>query len=198
VSVPSGFSRTRLSACTSATSLGSPLAAGADDTTTPPNTKTDAPSTSVSMRLAHIGSTPPTRVPPGGGRNKPPTGSNGCLRQDQSGRIAADPRLLGFRRATVLRGAGRRRRDLGAGRGLPKLTESIALVDYDHEWPGLVRREAARFAGLLGDRALRIEHVGSTAAPGLPAKPIIDIDLVVADSTDEVAYLPALQSAGTG
>ena len=80
--------------------------------------------------------------------------------------------------------------------GPPKLTEPIAVVDYDDEWPTLFQREAARIAGLLGGRALRIEHVGSTAVQGLPAKPIIDIDLVVADSADEAAYLPALQSAG--
>jgi GrpB-like predicted nucleotidyltransferase (UPF0157 family) len=80
--------------------------------------------------------------------------------------------------------------------GPPKLTRPIVVVDYDDEWPSLFRREAARVAGLLGGRALRIEHVGSTAVPGLPAKPIIDIDLVVADSADEAAYLPVLQSAG--
>jgi GrpB-like predicted nucleotidyltransferase (UPF0157 family) len=78
----------------------------------------------------------------------------------------------------------------------PKLTEPIAVVDYDDGWPRLFQREADRITGLLGDRALRIEHVGSTAVPGLPAKPIIDIDLVVADSADEAAYLPALQAAG--
>ena len=78
----------------------------------------------------------------------------------------------------------------------PKLTEPIVVVDYDDEWPTLFQREAARIVGLLGGRALRIEHVGSTAVPGLPAKPVIDIDLVVADSSDEAAYLPALQSAG--
>jgi GrpB-like predicted nucleotidyltransferase (UPF0157 family) len=48
----------------------------------------------------------------------------------------------------------------------------------------------------LAQRALRISHVGSTAVPGLPAKPIIDVDLTVADSTDENDYLPALEPAG--
>ena len=45
-------------------------------------------------------------------------------------------------------------------------------------------------------KALRIEHVGSTSVPGLAAKPIIDIDLVVADSSDEDAYVPELEAAG--
>ena len=80
--------------------------------------------------------------------------------------------------------------------GPPKLTGPVLIVDYDDDWPRLFRREADRIAALLGDRALRIEHVGSTAVPGLPAKPIIDIDLVVTDSADERAYLPALEAAG--
>ena len=48
----------------------------------------------------------------------------------------------------------------------------------------------------LGERALRIEHVGSTSVPGLPAKPVIDIVLVVEDSSDEDAFVPALEAAG--
>ena len=80
--------------------------------------------------------------------------------------------------------------------GPPKLTGPIAVIDYDSEWPRLYRREADRITALLGERALLIEHVGSTAVPGLAAKPIIDIDLVVADSADEMDYLPALEAAG--
>jgi len=78
----------------------------------------------------------------------------------------------------------------------PKLTAPVALVDYDDEWPALYRREADRITAALGDRVVRIEHVGSTSVPGLLAKPIIDITLVVADSADEAAYLPALRAAG--
>jgi GrpB-like predicted nucleotidyltransferase (UPF0157 family) len=48
----------------------------------------------------------------------------------------------------------------------------------------------------LGDRVLLLEHVGSTSVPGLAAKPRIDMLLVVADSTDEAAYVPALEAAG--
>jgi GrpB-like predicted nucleotidyltransferase (UPF0157 family) len=48
----------------------------------------------------------------------------------------------------------------------------------------------------LSDRALLVEHVGSTAVPGLCAKPIIDIVLAVEDSTDEGSYVPALEEQG--
>jgi GrpB-like predicted nucleotidyltransferase (UPF0157 family) len=48
----------------------------------------------------------------------------------------------------------------------------------------------------LGDAALAIEHIGSTSVPGLAAKPIIDILVVVEDSRDEPSYLPAIEAAG--
>ena len=78
----------------------------------------------------------------------------------------------------------------------PKLTGKIQLVDYDPAWPELFRREAERIRAVLGDRVLLLEHVGSTSVPGLAAKPIIDILLVVPDSADEPAYLPDLEAAG--
>ena len=79
---------------------------------------------------------------------------------------------------------------------LKPLAGPVRLVDYDPEWPRLFRREAARIRAALGERALRIEHAGSTSVPGLAAKPIIDIVLVVADSADEQAYVPALEGSG--
>ena len=72
----------------------------------------------------------------------------------------------------------------------------IFIADYDPRWPELFQREADRLRAALGDRALRLEHTGSTALPGLAAKPIIDILLVVADSGDEASYAPALEAAG--
>jgi GrpB-like predicted nucleotidyltransferase (UPF0157 family) len=72
----------------------------------------------------------------------------------------------------------------------------IVLVDYDPQWPELFEREAVRIRTALAERALRIEHVGSTSVPGLPAKPIVDVVLVVTDSADEPAYVPALTAAG--
>ncbi|HEX2081662.1 MAG TPA: GrpB family protein [Longimicrobium sp.] len=72
----------------------------------------------------------------------------------------------------------------------------ITIADYDPAWPKKFERHARIIAGALGAAALGIEHVGSTAVPGLAAKPIIDILVVVPDSADEPAYLPRLQAAG--
>jgi GrpB-like predicted nucleotidyltransferase (UPF0157 family) len=72
----------------------------------------------------------------------------------------------------------------------------IEIVPSDPAWPDVFQTLAATIAHALGDRALSIEHVGSTSVAGLPAKPIIDIDLVVADSGDEGSYVPALEAAG--
>jgi len=72
----------------------------------------------------------------------------------------------------------------------------IAIVPPDPAWPAQFEELAGRVRAALGDAALSIEHVGSTSVPGLPAKPIIDIDLTVADGTDEDAYVPALTAAG--
>jgi len=72
----------------------------------------------------------------------------------------------------------------------------ITLVDYDPMWPALYAREEARIRGILGDRVLRIEHTGSTSVPGLAAKPVIDITLVIPDTADESAYVPDLEAAG--
>ncbi|HEU4572638.1 MAG TPA: GrpB family protein [Candidatus Limnocylindrales bacterium] len=74
--------------------------------------------------------------------------------------------------------------------------QEILLVDYDPEWPTLFEREAERIRGILGARALRVEHVGSTSVPGLAAKPIIDILLVVPDSSNEPAYASDLEREG--
>ncbi len=72
----------------------------------------------------------------------------------------------------------------------------ITLVEYDKKWLENFAREAQRIKAALGARALTVEHVGSTSVPGLMAKPIIDILLVVADSADEPSYVPALEAAG--
>ena len=63
----------------------------------------------------------------------------------------------------------------------------VEVVESDPAWPDRFEELATRIRGALGDAALVVEHVGSTAVPGLPAKPVIDIDLTVADSADEAA-----------
>jgi len=78
----------------------------------------------------------------------------------------------------------------------PPLQAPIELHDYDPAWPQLYQREAARIRSVLGDRVMRLEHVGSTSVPGLPAKPIVDLVLEVPDAADEAAYLPAMAAAG--
>jgi GrpB-like predicted nucleotidyltransferase (UPF0157 family) len=79
---------------------------------------------------------------------------------------------------------------------LQPLEGPIELADPDPAWPGLFEREAARIRVALGERALMVEHVGSTSVPDLAAKPRIDIVLVVPDSSDEAAYATALERAG--
>lgn len=69
-------------------------------------------------------------------------------------------------------------------------------MDYDPRWPELFQLEADRIQSLLGSRALRIEHAGSTSVPGLAAKPIIDLVLEVADSAQEDSYAPDLEASG--
>src|SRR6266851_6578780 len=79
---------------------------------------------------------------------------------------------------------------------LKPFESSITLVEYDPVWPENFAREAKRIKAALGERALRVEHVGSTSVPWLMAKPIIDILLVVANSADEPSYVRALEAAG--
>ena len=79
---------------------------------------------------------------------------------------------------------------------LKQLNSTISIVDYDLAWPSLFERQAARIRTALGDMLFQIEHVGSTSVPELAAKPIIDIVLVVPNSADEAAYVPALEAAG--
>lgn len=86
-------------------------------------------------------------------------------------------------------------RRVTVGEPLP-VNGPITLVPYDPEWPALYAQEAARIRGALGMRVVQLEHIGSTAVPGLTAKPIIDIMLIVEDSGNEDAYVPALNAAG--
>ena len=79
---------------------------------------------------------------------------------------------------------------------LRPLSGKIEIAGYDPLWPELFQHEAARVRTALAERVLRIEHTGSTSVPGLAAKPIIDMLLVVANSADEPSYVPALEKAG--
>ena len=76
------------------------------------------------------------------------------------------------------------------------LEGKIVLAESDPSWPALYVREEARIRAALGDRVLAIEHTGSTSVPGLAAKPIVDMTMIVADVTDEAAWIPDLEAAG--
>ena len=72
----------------------------------------------------------------------------------------------------------------------------IRIVEYDGDWPRQFESHARTIADALGAAAIQIEHVGSTSVPGLGAKPIIDMLLVVADAADESLYLAPMEAAG--
>lgn len=71
----------------------------------------------------------------------------------------------------------------------------IAVVDYDSSWPDRFERHKTRLTAALGP-TVRIEHIGSTAVPGLAAKPIVDMLVAIDNVEDEPSYGPALERAG--
>ena len=78
----------------------------------------------------------------------------------------------------------------------PPQYREIVIADYDPEWRRWFERAAEEIRAVLGDQVLQLDHVGSTSVPGLAAKPLIDINLVVTDTTDEAAYVPQLEAIG--
>lgn len=70
------------------------------------------------------------------------------------------------------------------------------VVAPDPAWPDHYAELAARVRAALGTRVLALDHIGSTSVPGLAAKPVVDLDLVVADPADEESYVPALEATG--
>jgi GrpB-like predicted nucleotidyltransferase (UPF0157 family) len=80
--------------------------------------------------------------------------------------------------------------------GPPPQYQEIVVADYDPIWPHWFESAASRIREALGDQVLQLDHVGSTSVPGLPAKPLIDINMAVPDTTDENAYVPPLEAIG--
>ena len=72
----------------------------------------------------------------------------------------------------------------------------VGLHPYDERWPAAYEEHRRRIEAALGGRAVGIEHIGSTAVPGLAAKPIIDVAVTVEDITAEEDYLDPLLAAG--
>ncbi len=81
-------------------------------------------------------------------------------------------------------------------RSQPRAPEPVRVIAYGPTWPERFEAWRERLASLLGPVACRLDHVGSTSVPGLCAKPIVDIQISVADMADEDRYLPPCEAAG--
>jgi GrpB-like predicted nucleotidyltransferase (UPF0157 family) len=98
--------------------------------------------------------------------------------------------LARFQRQSVQRvGSGAAHRT----KARSSVADPIVIVDYDPRWPAMFAQLRDRVAAALGPLAVRIEHVGSTAVPGLAAKPIIDLDVVIASRDHLPAVIRRLQ-----
>ena len=73
---------------------------------------------------------------------------------------------------------------------------AVVIVDYDPAWVGLAESELGRISGALGTVVSRLDHVGSTAVPGLAAKPILDLQLSVAAIAARAGYVEPLERLG--
>jgi GrpB-like predicted nucleotidyltransferase (UPF0157 family) len=76
------------------------------------------------------------------------------------------------------------------------VTDPVRIVPYDEQWPALFAAQASAMRERLGDVALRIDHIGSTAVPGLAAKPIIDVQISVAAFEPLDAFRSPLEGLG--
>jgi GrpB-like predicted nucleotidyltransferase (UPF0157 family) len=112
-----------------------------------------------------------------------PTSQGGFWPAGESLEVGSDPGMTGI----LLEGA----LDVRAFH----VTRDIVVVDYDPTWPSWFERLCAYLRTELGDDA-RIDHVGSTAVPGLAAKPIIDLDVVVSSEASVPAVIAQLESLG--
>lgn len=73
---------------------------------------------------------------------------------------------------------------------------TVQLVPYDPEWAKLFEEEREAIQKVLGDRAVDVEHIGSTAIPGMLAKPILDLQVAVGSLDDYEQYTPELEKLG--
>ncbi len=76
------------------------------------------------------------------------------------------------------------------------MNHPIIISDYDPQWPILYEEEKARILEVIGDKVVKIEHIGSTAVPGLGAKPVIDIMLAIPHLADAERCIEPLRSIG--
>ncbi|MBI2912693.1 MAG: GrpB family protein, partial [Chloroflexi bacterium] len=85
------------------------------------------------------------------------------------------------------------------GTGFPGRAVSLSpidIVDYDASWPSLYEEERARIQEAIGAWLVDIQHVGSTAVPGLAAKPIIDIAVALRSRADGERCIAPLEALG--
>jgi GrpB-like predicted nucleotidyltransferase (UPF0157 family) len=76
------------------------------------------------------------------------------------------------------------------------MPERVEIVPYDETWPAHFREIADDLDALLGDRVLDIQHIGSTSIPGMAAKPLIDIDVIMPTAADVIDACPLMEAAG--
>jgi len=76
------------------------------------------------------------------------------------------------------------------------MTQPIVVVAYNPDWPKVFAALRGRVAGVLGDLALAVEQVGSTAVPGLAAEPIVDLDVLIPSTADLPAAVDRLATLG--
>ena len=72
----------------------------------------------------------------------------------------------------------------------------VRIVEYDAAWPARYEAERARILQAIGALVARMEHIGSTSVPGLPAKPTIDMMVALHDRTDVQKCIPPLAALG--
>jgi GrpB-like predicted nucleotidyltransferase (UPF0157 family)/predicted kinase len=114
-----------------------------------------------------------------------------------------------FRELQAIQNANARRGDLGfvidttnlSSDGVAEaiwrnITEEVALIPYDPAWPQMFEKEKKAIEAALHDRVTEIHHIGSTAVPGLAAKPVIDIMLVVSQLDDAINCIAPLSELG--
>lgn len=77
-----------------------------------------------------------------------------------------------------------------------RFDSAVRIVDYDEAWARLAAAEMERIATALGDQLVRIDHVGSTAVPGMAAKPIVDLQASVAEIRPTERYARPLAELG--
>ena len=80
--------------------------------------------------------------------------------------------------------------------GARTVADPIEVVPYRDEWAATFAEWRERLLRVLGETAVRVEHVGSTAVAGLAAKPVIDIQVSVGDARDEASYVAAIEGLG--